>query len=242
MDNDDLTLEIFLRDRIKEKGISIKKLSETSGVSMSHIENMLRGDFERIPSMPYFRGYLIRLGEVLGFDGEEWWKRIKQEDNVRRSGPTDALPNNRFARRSPAKMVSLTALVLVVIIGFIVALPHIIGEPSISVVSPQGNPYVTSSDSITIEGIAKNADAVTINNDGATMDKTGTWQKTVLLQNGMNTFSVSAKKFLGGTASIVEQVLYNAPANSTATPSPSSTTSSTITASSTIFTTTTSAR
>lgn len=226
MDNEDLTLEIFLRDRIKEKGISLKKLSETSGISIGHIENMLRGDFERVPATPYFRGYLLRLGEILGFDGEAWWHKIKQTEGVRTSGPADALPKNRFAKKSPAKIVGLSALALMIVIGFLVALPHIFGEPGISVVSPQGNPYVTSSDSIVIQGVAKNADSVSVNDSQATMNKTGAWQKTVLLQNGMNTFAISATKFLGGTANVIEQILYNPPADLTVTSSPAGMTAS----------------
>lgn len=227
MDNDDLTLEIFLRDRIKEKGISLKKLSETSGVSINHIENMLRGDFERVPSTPYFRGYLLRLGEVLGFDGEWWWKKIRQQESVATSGATDALPRNRFARKSPAKIVGTIVLAVVIMIGIIVAFPHIIGEPSVSLISPQGNPYVTSSESIVLQGTAKNANSVSVNGDEAIIDGSGSWQKTVLLENGVNTFAISAQKFLGGTTNIVVHILYNAPvtASSSASSSPSSSSS-----------------
>ena len=73
-------LEIFLRDRMKDKGISLKRLADLTGIAINHIENMLRGDFEHVPPTPYFRGYLIRLGEVLNFDGEAWWEKIKREE------------------------------------------------------------------------------------------------------------------------------------------------------------------
>ena len=82
METEETTLEIFLRDRMKEKGVSLKKLSDMTGISVNHIENMLRGDFERVPPTPYFRGYLIRIGEVLNFDGEAWWEKIKKEEEV----------------------------------------------------------------------------------------------------------------------------------------------------------------
>ena len=86
MDTEETTLEIFLRDRMKEKGVSLKKLSDITGIAVNHIENMLRGDFEHIPSTPYFRGYLIRIGEVLSFDGEAWWGKIKKEEEIKKSG------------------------------------------------------------------------------------------------------------------------------------------------------------
>ena len=47
--------------------------------------------------------------------------------------------------------------------------------------------------------------------DEATIAGDGLWQKNVLLQAGTNTFNISAKKFLGGTTDIIEQIIYNVP-------------------------------
>ena len=107
MDTEEITLANSFTTASKKKGISLKKLSDMTGISMNHIENMLRGDFENVPPTPYFRGYLIRLGEVLNFDGEAWWEKIKREEGVGTSGPADALPKNRFIRKSPAKMIAI---------------------------------------------------------------------------------------------------------------------------------------
>ena len=223
MEPEETTLEIFLRDRMKEKGISLKKLSEITGIAINHIENMLRGDFEQVPPTPYFRGYLIRLGEVLNFDGEAWWKKIKREDGVKTSGSTDALPKNRFSRESPAKIVTIAAVILIILVALGFALPHIFGKPIISITAPLGNPSITTSNSVVIQGTVKNADSLYVNGDEATVASDGSWQKNVLLQSGINTFNISAKKLLGGTTEIVEQISYNT-LPSTSTPSSSATT------------------
>jgi len=216
------TLEIFLRDRMKDKGISLKRLADLTGISINHIENMLRGDFERVPPTPYFRGYLIRLGEALNFDGEEWWDRIKREEGVKKSGPADSLPKNRFAREFPVKAVVSSVIILAVIIILGLSLPHILGKPTITIVSPQGNPYVTTSNNVIIQGTAENTDSLYVNDGEVTVGRDGSWQKNVLLQEGVNPFNISAKKFLGGTMSVVEQIIYNAPfVNSTTAPSSS---------------------
>ena len=225
MDPEETTLELFLRDRIKDKGISLKKLSDMTGISVTHIENMLRGDFESVPPTPYFRGYLIRLGEVLNFDGETWWMKIKREEGVGRSGPADALPKNRFIRESPMKIIVIWSVTLIALIAIIFSLPHILGKPSITITSPQGSPYTTASTSIIIQGTAKNADSLYVEGDEATIASDGSWQKNVLLQSGMNTFDISAKKLLGGTTNIMEQIFYNAPATPSGVTVSSSTTS-----------------
>ena len=222
MNSDDMTLELFLRDRIKDKGISLKKLSDVSGISLSHIENILRGDFERVPSTPYFRGYLMRLGEVLDFDGEVWWDKIKKEEAVRKSGPADTLPRNRFIRQSPVKILAISAIVLAALIYIIFALPHISGKPVITIVSPQENPFVADTNAVIIQGTVKNADSLYVNGDEATVSSDGSWQKNVLLQEGVNTFDISAKKFLGGTSDVIEQIMYRASASAASSSSPAS--------------------
>jgi transcriptional regulator with XRE-family HTH domain len=235
MDTEETTLELFLRDRIKDKGISLKKLSDMTGISINHIENMLRGDFENVPPTPYFRGYLIRLGEALNFDGEAWWMKIKREEGVGRSGSADALPKNRFVRESPAKIIAIWAAGFIALITIIFSLPHILGKPSITIISPRGNPYTTASTSVIIQGTVKNADSLYVEGDEATIASNGSWQKNVLLQSGMNTFNISAKKLLGGTTNIMEQVFYDAPS------SPSTSASSTVSPTSTSTSTTSSA-
>src|SRR6202012_5234309 len=76
---DNTPFEQFFADKIKERGISLKKLSEATGIAPSHIESLLRGDFESMPSAPYFHGYLLHLGAALDFDGEEWWVKLKND-------------------------------------------------------------------------------------------------------------------------------------------------------------------
>jgi hypothetical protein len=66
-----------------------------------------------------------------------------------------------------------------------------------------------------------------VNGDEATIASDGSWQKNVLLQGGINTFDISAKKFLGGTTDVMEQITYNPPIASS---SPSSTPVATTTA------------
>lgn len=81
--------------------------------------------------------------------------------------------------------------------------------------------------------MVKNANSLYVKEGGETNEEgdevviasDGSWQKNVFLQAGVNTFEISAQKFLGGTTDIMEQVIYNPTANvSSTSPSlPSST-------------------
>lgn len=238
MSDEELTFQEFLAGRMKDRGVSVKKLSEATGIAPVHIENMLRGGFEALPSAPYFRGYLLRIGKVLGFDGEEWWKEIKNGAAVRNSGPSDSLPRNRFLKKSaPAWLWFAIAAFILIVIYLAVALPRVLGKPVLTIAYPSASPFVATSTTLTFRGTVRNADSLYLSStvvatSGATSSEEipiapdGTWQKTVLLQNGLNTFDISARKFLGSKASVMEQVLYEPSAMPTTTmPSATSTSS-----------------
>lgn len=228
MEQEYLNFGEFLAAQMRDKGMSLKKLSEVTGIAPIHLENMLRGDFENIPSSPYFHGYLLRIGKTLDFDGDEWWKRIKKENVVRNSGPSDALPKNRFIKKVVPMSYWIAGIAGVLIIIYLaIALPRILGEPALTITYPAENPFTATATSITFQGTVRNADTLYLSNGNASNSEPiavaadGSWQKSVLLQNGLNTFEFSAKKFLGGETDIMEQVLYETPVTATSSASSS---------------------
>ncbi|HEX4104186.1 MAG TPA: helix-turn-helix domain-containing protein [Candidatus Paceibacterota bacterium] len=231
MPPEELTFEEFLASRMRDKGLTLKRLSEATGIAPTHLENMLHGNFDEMPSTPYFRGYVIRLGKILEFNGEEWWGRIKQASAIKNAGPSDALPQNRFIKKKVPKLLWLWgAIAVIIVIYLVVTIPHIIGKPTLSVVYPPASPYTTGANTITLGGAVADADVLYLSNGNASDSEEipiatdGSWQKTVLLQDGLNTFELSAKKLLGGETDVMEQIIYQGPVvSSTATSTPSST-------------------
>ena len=229
--NEELPFEEFLAARMRDRNVTVKRLVEASGIAPSHLENMLHGNFDDMPSTPYFRGYVLRLGKVLDFDGEEWWARIKREVAVRRSGPADSLPTNRFIKKNIAKGIWAGGIVAVIVIIYLaVMLPRILGKPSLTVSFPMANPYTATSNTITISGVIGNADALYLSNDAASSSEQeipvaadGSWQISVLLGDGPNSFRLSARKFLGGETDIVQQIIYESSSSTATSSSPTST-------------------
>lgn len=213
MSPNDLPFEQFFAEKIKERGVSLKKLSEVTGIAPAHIENLLRGDYDSMPSAPYFHGYMLHLGGVLGFDGEEWWVTLKKEGVVKNSGELDTLPRNRFIKQAPPKYLWWIGAGIIVLIYLAFQAPRIFGKPTITVISPDANPYVTASSTFTLAGTVSDADSLyLVGANGETeqiiVAADGTWQKGVLLGVGPNLFEISAKKFLGGQTTVTEQIFY----------------------------------
>jgi hypothetical protein len=192
----------------------MKRLSEITGIASVHLENMLHGNFENMPSAPYFHGYLTRLGRVLDFDSEAWWETLKSEGSVINSGELDTLPRNRFMRKSPQKLIWAGIAGLLILTYLALQVPRIFGKPSLVITFPAQNPYTASSNSLTITGMVKNADSLYLTNSNASSAEQiviapdGSWQMPVLLQVGPNPFEITAKKFLGGETNILEQIIY----------------------------------
>lgn len=231
MNYEEILFEEFLQEQLKDKGMSLKRLSEATGISPNHLENMLHGNFDEMPSAPYFRGYLIRIGKVLNFDGEAWWERLRKDSVVKKSGPEDELPRNRFMKAATPKMFwGIAVAALIIIVYFAFQFPKIFGRPSITVTFPGTDPYATELTTITLQGTVRNADALYLSNGDASNSEEiaigpgGAWQKTVLLQNGLNPFEIRAKKLLGSEITKTLQIIYQGPsATSSSSTAPSST-------------------
>src|SRR5690348_14223988 len=165
MDREEILFQEFLASRLREKGVSLKRLAELTGIAPAHLENLLRGNFTDLPSAPYFRGYLLRLGKSLDFDGEEWWTRIKRSGAPKNSGPTDSLPKNRFIKQGTPKSVWIGgAVVALLAIYLVFQFSRIVGRPTLTVTAPPQTPYSTESNTFMLAGVVRGADTLYLSN------------------------------------------------------------------------------
>lgn len=213
MREDEILFTEFFNQKLKERGFTLKHLSEATGIAIKHLENFGNGRFERLPSAPYVHGYFVKLGDILGFDPDEWWDRVKEEDIVHRSGSADRMPNNRFSRlRGRALVWGIVALALV---GLYVALRFttIIGEPNIVIAAPEAQAVnlttSVSNSTLTLEGQVGNGDTLTVNGANVPLGPNGAYTAIVQLQPGPNTIELRAKKFLGREEVLIRHVYYD---------------------------------
>jgi hypothetical protein len=213
MREDEILFTEFFNQKLKERGFTLKHLSDTTGIAIKHLENFGNGRFERLPSAPYVHGYFVKLGDILGFNPDEWWDRVKGEDTVHRSGSADRMPDNRFSRlRGRALVWGVVALALV---GLYVALRFttIIGEPGIVIAAPETQAVNFSSNvrqsTLILEGMVSNGDTLTVNGANVPLGPDGAYTAVVQLQPGPNTIELRAKKFLGREEVLIRQVYYD---------------------------------
>lgn len=201
----------FLGNRVRERGISLEKLSKASGISVKNLRALMHEDLEHLPAAPYLHGYVVKLGQILDFDGEFWWQNLKKESSIKRSGAKDELPKNRFAKQAIKKIWIIGALVALLILVVIMRLPYIIGKPLLTITNPRSETSDVALSEFTVSGILKNGDSLSINSSSVSINDDGTFEKTIELQPGLNTIEISAKKTLGQETTVLRQVLYKAP-------------------------------
>lgn len=206
--DDNLGFEDFFNERVRDRGLSLKKLSEITGITTKHLEAISRGNFSKLPPAPYLHGYIKRLGEVLDFDYERWWEKLKMGGFVQYSGASDEFPKNRFIKKLKPRIVWVAIAVVVVVVYFGFQFTRILGKPTITVIFPDQNPATAVTAELSLRGTLENANNLSINGEVIMVGEDGSWEKKVLLEPGLNSLEISATKFLGRETKIIQQILY----------------------------------
>lgn len=217
----------FFAARLKERGLSVKKLSELSGIAQKDLQNLSEGDFDNLPSAPYLRGYTIKLSKILEFDPELWWNHFVRIGAVRMSGQEDALPTNRFAIAKSRRYGWLVFLLVLAALYGGLRFSKIMGRPTLLIDEPAEGIARVGESRIIARGSLSGGDELFVNGAPVELQKDGAWQKEVALEPGLNTIEFRARKLLGRETRVLRQVLYEpevapaSPAGGPAAPTPS---------------------
>jgi len=210
MENENKNLTNLILESLKLKGLTIDKLSQLTGVSERSLALILEERFDKLPSVPYVHGYLLKIAEVLNLDGQKLWQEfLKNREEIRQSGEEDTLPPNRFAIPKLNKKIVAASVVAIIVLGYIaIRLPGLFGQPELKLTNLTADPTVTSDASFTIHGIMNPSDELTINGEAVYPQKDGSFEKNILLQPGFNNVTFQIKKLLGKAYTITKQVFY----------------------------------
>ncbi len=216
MEQEKRNLSEIIFETIKIKGLTVEKLAQLTNVSERFLVSLIDGKIEKLPARPYIHGYLIKIAEVLGLDGEKLWREfLKDNEAVRKSGKNDQLPKNRFA--IPKIFNKKNILILLIIIGFLIYLTinvsSLFKKPSFDFTNLKESTTVTSERIFKITGETDQKNQLFLNNERINLDKNGKFEKALELQPGFNTLNFRIKKFLGKEYTITKQIFYQTAQN-----------------------------
>jgi hypothetical protein len=201
----------FFNEKVRARGLTLKKLAEVSGIPLRHLEHLSEGYYEKLPGAPYLQGYLRALGRVLDFDAEPWQMYFRELDLVKTSGASDRLPGNRFAFRGFPKYSLFALIGVLILIYFGLRFSQIFGKPVLSVEFPPSDQTRVEQQVISVRGKVENTDQLSVNAEPVLFGADGVWVKEISLQPGLNSIEVTARKFLGRETQVNREVIYELP-------------------------------
>jgi len=206
------SISTLLTDAMRVKNMSVEKLSQVTGISDRFIELLLEEHFNKLPSAPYVRGYVLRIGEVLSIDGNELWEIIKayHRQTVAQSGEKDILPRNRFHIESiNIKIVIGITIGIIFFIFLLFRIPVLLGKQKFELYDIQDGMKVTTS-TLSIRGTINPSDELFINDEQIVADENGNFEKTIELTPNFNTLHFTVKGLLGKELQETKQIFYEA--------------------------------
>lgn len=209
----------YLKEAINAKGTSVKKLVEETGVQERFINAMLLGQYEKLPPEPYVRGFILRLGDNLGFQAEDIWRAYKRETRPRSSGERDLLPNNRYELRFYRKKYFLALFIIFLFALYaLFNINTLLGTPKLTITYPESDNLIVRENSVQIEGKTDAGGKITINGVDVFVDEDGRFEKELSLTAGINIIEVKAKKLLGRETTLTKRIVYEQIHAATSTP------------------------
>ncbi|KKQ23129.1 MAG: Transcriptional regulator, partial [Candidatus Wolfebacteria bacterium GW2011_GWC1_37_10] len=207
--DDQKNFQEFFREALELRGMTIEKLVELTGISRHALAAIYNGDYKKMPSLPYLRGYLMKIAEILGIDGNQMWQTYKDEINSKIS-IEDKLPHNRFAIKPKSLRKLVIGIIAVsVIIYLVFRIDNLLGIPKIEIINPLMDSLEINEERIKLEGKLDNYwDKLTINNEEIFVNEDGYFEKDFQLLYGENNIEFKVKRFLGKEVKLEKKVIY----------------------------------
>lgn len=206
-------LSSVLGEAMQAKNMSLEKLSQVSHISERFLIPLLSDKFEKLPASPYLHGYILKITGILNLDGEKIWEiYFKNSDYIRKSGKSDELPKNRFAKIRVNRrtfIIGIIVLVFLVYSGW--KIQAYFSPPPLTLHNFSDNMVVETSE-FTLKGNEDPRNQMFLNGEQIYPDAEGNFEKVLTLQPGFNALSFKIKKFLGREYIIEKQIYYKAPA------------------------------
>ena len=195
------TLGELLKEIRKEGRINLSELSRETKVPVKYLVMIEDGRYESLPPDVYVKGFLKSYAEYLGVDPKKLIKLYQKEkdikNNLRKNGRLeDSTVKLVKAPRLviTPKVFAVSLIVLAVIGGFIYLYKEIgrfASTPRLVITQPTGDQSIEGN-SITVVGFTDRDSKLTINDQPVLVDDDGKFKENILLQEGVNTITITA--------------------------------------------------
>ncbi len=212
---DEATVAEQLRRVRQSKDLKLPAVAKKLNIRTEYLEALERGRYDRLPTGVYGRNFLREYCHFLGLDYKSLSKQFEIETRT-------SIRGNVFERQIVAKrqLLALPLLARNAIIGVLIAACVIylglllkrIFEPPFLIVEYPAESLTTAETRLTVRGRTEPETELTINGEHLIVSGSGSFERDVYLQPGLNTIDVLAEKKYSRPATVSRQVFVTQPA------------------------------
>jgi cytoskeletal protein RodZ len=199
----------FREERLR-RSLSIEDVSRGTKIRPSFISAIERGDYHKLPSPSYAKGFVRNYAEYLGLSSREMLALFRREFDVEKN--IKVLPDTYTRhtdiplKRSRIRFTIIGIAGLILLIGAFLFYQYrsAFFSPALTIDTPAES--IVRTTDVVVSGKADQSATVTVNNTPVALDEDGKFSKTVTVFPGKSVIIIRAKNRLG-KESIVQKTV-----------------------------------
>ncbi len=202
--------KVFERER-KAKKMSLKALSEKTGISLRNLQKIEKGKWEDLPAEIYLRSFFEKIEKAMnlknGYLLDLYEKEVAFLKRQNNNKPIKRISKDFFVvtPKLVARFIFFVFFVFI-IVYFFYQLNFLVAEPKLIVTNPE-NDIITELKEITVLGQTYPDNKVMINGNEVPVDENGNFSASLLLQEGINTIKITSENRIGKQKVIIKRVI-----------------------------------
>ncbi len=211
-----LTVGEILKKARTEKRLELDVIEKQLRIRKKFLEALEENAWERLPSLPYIKGFLRNYSLFLGLKPEEMLAIFRRQFSDQQKGKlipeglTHPLNEPLLKFTSQMAVFAVIALFLLFFLGYLILQFRSYTSPPNLVINKPSEGLVLNSNKIQIEGKTDSDAVVSVNNQKIALDSNGLFTTTISLLPGVNTITIEStskygkKKILTRTVEVTE--------------------------------------
>lgn len=200
----------LLRQQRLKKKLTIGEVAKETKIKESFLEALEKGNYERLPSPAYAKGFVSNYATFLGLPKGETVALFRREFDEKKA--YKVLPDSLTKREPlPLKRSRLRQSLIIIVVILILSLGYLLFQyraaflaPSLSISEPKQGASVH--EEVIIKGKTDPEATVTVNKKPVSLKNDGSFSKQLLLFPGKETITITAQNRFGKEATIERQV------------------------------------
>jgi len=201
------TLGEYLASVRKQLNLEVKTVGLLTHIRLSYLEALESGDYSKMPSDVYVRGFLKSLANFYRIKESILIDQYEKERGFEVEKPAAEPLSLAAWSFTPKKIVLIasSALALVAVVYVALQIRSVLAAPFLEVREPADNLVVLDS-TIVVSGQAEPGAELFLNAQPVLTDSQGQFNETIVLGNGLNVIEILERNKFGRESRVVRQV------------------------------------